>query len=501
MASNSAPHHSLENAGSTDRLYSLEKAPGDWKHTCLKVVLIWPKGYDPAYALPLPLGYLKSNIDNQKHQVTIIDCVLDELNSTSQRLRQRILQHDPEVVGISSLSTMANETLEILNLVKTINSNIVTVVGGPHATCVPAKVLSFPQVDFVFRGEAELSFETFLENLEGKPNWALVEGLCYKDNGDLMITNTARIQDMDTVKIPDYDAMNIEDYIKIGYRLDSPVKRNAPILTTRGCPYQCTFCCAPIMNGNKIRKHSIPYLLEWVKYLYFEKRIKWINIIDDNFTFDFDYVFRFCNEVIKLGIDDLGFGTPNGIRLDRGNPQLWKLMKSAGWRTLVVAPESGSDRVLQIMKKDIKPALVPQVVKDIKAAGLQVKGFFIIGFPGETTEDIKKTSSLIKKCKFDFLALSNFQPLPGTPIYQELVKKGEIADDTLPANYFDGVRAYTPSELRDFNFSKFALKTFLVLALRDPRVALYALKHYKPGHLLKKLYLNLKSALKKSLQI
>ena len=144
------------------------------------------------------------------------------------------------------------------------------------------------------------------------------------------------------------------------------------------------------------------------------------------------------------------------------------------------------------MKKDLNPDIVPGVVEDIKASGLKVQAFFLLGYPGESIDDIKKTSELIKKCRFNFVFFNQFQPLPGTPVYKELVAKNEILNGFMPHNYSDGSRAYTHDELKDFNFSLFIIKTYFFMVLRDPLNIFYVLTLHPLRLYTKKLYLNLK---------
>lgn len=466
----------------------------------MRVLLVWPKGYDIAYAMPLPFAYLKSNIRNPEHEIQLIDCTLHDLSSTSAELARRMSAFRPDVVAVSATSTVVAEALAVLKVAKEILPACVTIIGGSHATCYPADLLENSDVDFVFRGEAELSFEGFLETLkQDSPDWASIDGLSFRTPPSApFISEVARVEDLDAVAIPDYDFIDLNAYIEAGYRLDSPTKQNAPIWATRGCPYRCAFCAGPKINGRTIRRHSVGYLINWVKHLYFEKGIRWINIIDDNFTYDPNYAAEFATRIIEMDLRDLGFNTCNGIRMNKGNPDLWKLMKQAGWQFLIIAPESGSERVLKLMKKDLSLERVPQIARDIKNAGLLVKGFFLLGYPGESPEDLQKTHELITRCAFDFVHFNNFQPLPGTEVFQELLQKGEIPGVVSVSNYSDGARSYTPPELKDFNFSRFVLSTYASLIVRNPRILQYLIRHYNIPFLMKKVLLNLKSMLSTS---
>lgn len=459
----------------------------------LRIALVWPRGFDPKYVMPLALGYLKSNLDNEKYDVRIFDNALRDYAASAPEFSAELGAFSPHILGVSTWSPTFSESLQIVRLAKQLDSEVITAVGGAHATSYSEKVLSHREFDYLFRGEADLSFAVFAEEIQKEvPNLGKVHGLTYRDPkaGGLVRNDMERTDDLDQIKLPDYDAMNLDGYHAAGYRWNTPIQENAPIWVTRGCPYRCTFCSAPELNGKPVRKHSVEYMVKWVKYLYDEKSIRWFNIIDDNFTFDKRYAKAFCVAMIGLNLKNLGFGTPNGVRMTKGDPELWALMKKAGWHTLIVAPESGSEHTLRLMNKDLKLDIVPRVVTEIRAAGLKVQAFFILGYPGERPEDIEKTADLIKKCQFNFVFMNNFQPLPGTPIYDELVAQGEIEDGLMPINYSDGMRAYTPPELKDFNFSKFILKTYLLMALRNPANIPYMIKLFDPAMVVKKVFRN-----------
>lgn len=458
----------------------------------MKVALVWPP-FDTMYTMPLPLGYLKANLPAGEHEVRIFDCALGRMDGTSPGFRSFLSGFSPDVVGVSSWSSMFSAIGPILRAVREVVPRAKTVLGGPHATACAQSVMGDASVDFLFRGEAEMSFPVFLRELGAtSPDFSGVKGLAWRRAGGKAVMNEAgHAEDLDSIAPPDYDFMDLEGYLRQGYRLHCPEPRNAPILATRGCPYRCAFCTAPAMNGKIVRKHSIAYLTSLIRRLYEEKGIRWFNFVDDNFTYDTAWAGEFCRAIINMNLKGAGFGTPNGIRMQRGSPELWRLMKRAGWRSLVVAPESGSPRTLAAMRKDFDLGTLPQVVRDMQGAGLVVQAFFIIGYPGETREDLDDTIRVATQTGFDFFYLNNFQPLPGTPVFGELSARGEIAGDFLPASYSDGVRNYTPAELAKVNFPLLVLSTYLKWAIRRPWRFAAMLRFFNPRLLAKKLALNL----------
>lgn len=451
------------------------------------ITLIWPSNPGLAMAMPISLAYLVGNLDRTKYQIDIIDSVLDQIDHT--HIVNRVSHFKPLVVGISSWSINFAESLAVARAIKDTHPHLPIILGGPHATCYPNPVMKHPEIDFIFRGEAELAFPLFLTELNKKaPRWTRVPGLTYRTpSGQVRGQAPFLTPNLDDLQLPDYEAIRLDDYIAKGYRLISSHKRNVPLVTTRGCPYGCTYCSASLINGKLIRSHSISYLLSQIKDLYEHKGIRSFSILDDNFTFNTDYAKEFCRSVIKLGLKNAEFCTTNGIRMQRGDRELWGLMKQAGWKIIIIAPESGSKRVLRLMKKGIDPKIVPPIVSDIKAAGLRVTANFIIGYPGETRADLAKTTALIKKANIDFANIHFFQPLPGTPIFDELVRRGEISSDFLPGTYEKGDAKYITSSLKNFNFSRFYYQTVIYCLWRNPSYIYHFLRSYRLQSLLPRL--------------
>lgn len=436
-----------------------------------KVALVFPKRGDIFQGMPLAFGCLKSNTDNNKYNFQLVDCTLDDMDFNSPEFVSRIEQINPDVVGVTSWSVNFYDALMLIKSIKKIKPEIVTIFGGPHATTNAEDAIKNKEIDFIFRGEAELSFSNFLDELKKTiPDFSKIKGLGYRDEqGKVVLNEIARVQYLDDIKIPDYNFINIDRYIKGGYSYQGIQKRNAPIWTTRGCPYRCNFCTVPSVSGKIVRKHSIEYLVEWVKYLYQHHEIRGFNIVDDNFTYDKDYAKAFCKAIIKLGYKNISFNAPNGIRMQRGDAELWRLMRQSGWYTVVVAPETGSERMLKLMKKDLDREKVPMYIKEIKKSGLKVHGFFMIGYPGETDEDVRKTEMLIKKGRFDDLSITAFQPLPGTPIYNELIEKKEISDDFKLTFFMDHKKLYLTPGLKNLNLGAFVQMCRLRTILHHPK--------------------------------
>lgn len=465
----------------------------------MRVALFWPTNGQGYNTLPLGLAYLKSNADNSKHEIRIFDCYLMKLSADSPELKRILTEFNPDVVGVSCWTAQFYEALGILRLAKSVSKNIVTLMGGVHPSAYPVKTIRHQEIDFLFEGEAELSFPVFLEELgKATPDWSKVKGLTYETPSGALVQNEPdREEDLDKIKLPDYDAANLDVYTEEWHRTGAipfcRAERIAPIWITRGCPYICQYCTAPIVNGKAIRSPSIEYVVNWIKYLYHEKNIRHINVLDDNFTFDVKYAKAVCRAIIAQNLKGLKIETIVGIRQERTDPELFGLMKQAGWEIIIIAPESGSLRTLEKMKKKMDPDTIPAKVAEIKAAGLKAVGYFIVGYPGETEEDLIDTRNLIMKSKFNFMYLFTFRPLPGTPVYDELIANRELDEDSLEENTAlstgsFGRRVYITKSLKDFNFAKFVLKTYMELALRNPGNLSFMFSFYPPKKIAKQLY-------------
>ena len=164
----------------------------------------------------------------------------------------------------------------MLKTAKSLWPDVTTIMGGAYVTLDPDRAITNGFVDYAFRGEGELSFPVFLNELQKeRPDWSLVKGLVYRSKDGTIVKNEMeRERNLDRINPPDYDAINLEGYIRAGYRDHATHKRNAPIWATRGCPYRCAFCPAPQLNGKLLRAHSIGYMVRLVKRLYHEKGIR-----------------------------------------------------------------------------------------------------------------------------------------------------------------------------------------------------------------------------------
>jgi|TARA_B100001964_G_scaffold111213_1_gene124155 radical SAM superfamily enzyme YgiQ (UPF0313 family) len=395
----------------------------------MNVLLIRPE-FDGAQVSPhLGLGYLSASLKSAGHKVKVLD-----------GLREKI-EYDPkdwDLVGLTAMSSYFPELCKEVEKAK--SHGLKTIIGGAHIICDPGQSLIDSGADYAAAGEGE---RTITQLASGKdPNQ--VEGLYYweegkpiKSNPDLSelfkqkvmyttkIGNQSRnfINNVDDFGEPDWENVDPRSYPQTMphgtiYK-SSPF---APIITTRGCPYSCSYCSAPITAGRKMRYRDPIKIVNEMENLINNYDVKEIQIEDDNFTLKRRHAVGVCEEIIRRKIK-LDWSLPNGVRIDKLDPELLKLMKKSGCYFMSLGIESANQRILNIIKKRLDKNLVRNVVTMVKNSGIDAVGFFIIGFPTETKEEIMNTINFACSLDLERASFHKAMPLPGTELYDLWLKK------------------------------------------------------------------------------
>lgn len=426
----------------------------------MKVLFVWVSvnSKDPVQFLPLGIGYLAANLP-QKIKVRFWDGIVSHQPNSS--ILRVIRKFKLDVVAFSVWNFNFSQVRETVVLIKKEFPELMIVLGGVSVSGYKNRIFEYIDADYAFAGEGEKSFAHFLELLSAKKltvkNKRKINGLIFKDNNGSVIVNPVHWEPLGDLKYCDYKFINLNKYLKQGYYYGahSLKARTASILTTRGCPFPCEFCSARLVNGRVVRLRPVDSVISEIKELYSQYKITGFNIIDDNFTFNMEYAKEILKEILKLGLKNVSFCCPNGVKLEYLDEELLSLMKKAGWRFIYIAPESGSVKTLKRMYKLVKLPLVKEKIRLIKKFGINVFGFFMIGYPGETEEDIKQTISFARRHDFDAVAFAYFKPLPGTPVFEKLYSSGQIGPDSSAEDYF--TITYTPEALtvRQLKFWRF----------------------------------------------
>ncbi|MCH7807613.1 MAG: B12-binding domain-containing radical SAM protein [Planctomycetes bacterium] len=430
----------------------------------MRVMLVKPNNLSDHIQPSLGLGYLAQQI-RRDHDVDIFDCI--KAKTTPEQLGKIVEVTQPDLVGIQCYTFDIPNVKRILRAVREVSPRIVTMVGGAHMSSDSVGAMNDfgADLDFGFGGEGEESFPPFLHALEkGAKTFEGIPGVVWRRDGRVIANKQMLISDLDSIGLPAIDLIRPDTYPESQHGAFYDQFPICPIITTRGCPYSCTFCSAPIISGKTLRHHSLDYLRDLIQRLYYRYAIREIHIVDDNFTMDIEYAKSVMQMIIDLNLG-ISIAMPNGIRMDWLDDELLELMKAAGVYVVSVAVESGNDRILKAMKKATTVAKMRENVALIRRHGLDVAGFFILGFPGETRETIKDTIRLSRQLDLLRANFFTYLPLPGTSSYKQLVRDGELEDVDWD-NFLFMTAPYTPKGMTRGELMSLKRGAFLRFHLR-----------------------------------
>lgn len=368
---------------------------------------IHPHSREPSMGMLYSLRYAKELQKNWYYYDTVLQ------NETVRTLAQKILKHEPETLFIETRTTTYKEALELCTTVKVEHPSVTIIAVGQHVTAVPESLLyEQSPIDCGFLGEYEEAVKTYLQS----GSFHTIASTVHYD------TKHQKLKKGKHNLVENLDALGIPSFVKgyyTGYPLDSlRPARWGYIETTRGCPYNCTFCSQTlrISYGKAYRRRSIATVLEEIQELK-KQGVNAIRFLDDNFVNDVTYITELCTSLIEQKI------TIQWIiqtRTDFLTPKLLQLMKQAGCSTICVGIESGSQRILDILKKQANVRELYDKTKIIHDAGIWVVNFFMIGNPTETEDEVQKTMEFCQSLQPELLQVAFFTPYPGSEYYSAI---------------------------------------------------------------------------------
>lgn len=453
----------------------------------MKILLVKPYSISDHIQPSLGLGYLASAV-RDGNNVKILDCIKENIDIPE--FKNRIKKENPDLIGLQCYTFDITFIKEALRIIKDIDRRIITVIGGPHASAAPEDSMEYfgRYLDYLFAGEAERGFREFVDYVKGqKGRLEEIAGLVWRKDGVVRVNEKYVEEDLDKLGILAWDLIRPDTYPESQHGAFYKKFPIAPIMLTRGCPFDCTFCAGKVISGRKLRKRSIYIVIEEIKLLHDKYGIREFHIIDDNFTLDKRYVKEFLDELEKLNLD-ISWALPNGIRMENLDPDFLRQMKRTGLYLVSLGIESGSDRVLGLMKKGLSVERIKKAVKMIRDSGLETAGFFILGFPGETKQEICETIRFSLNLGLRRANYFTYLPFPGTESYEQLRRKGELGKVNWDKFYFSKA-PYCPEGITCEDLKRLQRKAFLRFYLR-PRIFLRNLSDVKSfrhfGYLLKR---------------
>ena len=364
---------------------------------------------------PLGLGYLTSSLRKRGFSAELVDCTF----LTDEEAMKRVRQSRPKIIGIQSMFSMKRKALEFTRTFR--DDCELLVAGGPQPTANPSEFLDHFDVAVV--GEGEETIVDLAEHFEGGADLSEVKGIAYHAGSERGISFTPSrgfVQTLDDIPFPARESFDNKAYMdyyskNYGYTTTS-------VMTSRGCPFQCDFCSRAVF-GNDFRTRSPSNIVDEmqdVATLGYDR----VWFADDCFTLNRNRLITICNEIIRRRLD---IGWECLSRVDTVDNEIAQIMKRAGCVRMFFGIESGNNRILSLMKKQITTQQAEKAVKAAKRAGIQAGAFFIVGYPGEDHGTVLDTVRFASSLPLDYLSFTMPYPIPGTPLYERV--KATMIDD------------------------------------------------------------------------
>lgn len=460
-----------------------------------RVMLIFPpmfdlRDIDTMCCPPLGIAYLGAFVRDMA-EVRLLDAVVEGIDQRApvfdkmdlvglsyDDILARVRSFKPDLVGFSCV--FSNQFASIKELSRRIKSeidrDIVLVAGGTHPSFLPERALHTTALDFIVLGEGELTFRKLLAAHNNNGDITEIDGLAFLD-GDRVRVNPREhwVENLDDLPFPARDLLPMEKYFKVNTPMNFHwrKRRNTPMITSRGCPHHCAFCSSTIHWGKRYRYRSTENILAEIEHLKNDFGVSELKFQDDNLTIP---SWR-ARELFQTMIDRklaMPWNTPNGVAIWSLDEDLIKLMKKSGCYEFTLAVESGDPWVLKnIANKPLKLEKAVDVARLARKHRVSTVGYFIIGFPGETMDQIKRTLRFAHSLKLDYFRAFIYNPLPGSPLWTVCKEKGYIPEDY----HYEEANHYFQSDLNTENFTSKELvklqtrsyvRSILTLPFRNP---------------------------------
>lgn len=371
---------------------------------------------------PLDIGYSISIAENRNHETHFIDMKAEQYSS--KKVFSQIKEINPDIVLFKCQTPAVDSALWISDKLRDSLGEIIIGMFGQHATIMPETFLySRSPVDFCIRGEPEKTIERIIEKGEERKGGIFnLNGITYFNSGKIKHNPKRKvIENLDKLPMPKHQLFLNEKYRDFLPLPHKGRKSYGYILSSRGCPYKCIYCSPTlrVTYGREFRRRKASEIVDEMEFLVKKKNANIIVFKDDVFTLKRDHVINICKEILNRDLEVKWFAQTRADYLDY---DLLKIMKRAGCKTLGIGIESGSPRILKLLKKGEGIDEIRNGIKMIKSVGINVVGFFMLGNPTETELEMKQTMEFCKELKLDMIQVAFFTPYPGSPIYEKTLK-------------------------------------------------------------------------------
>jgi len=467
----------------------------------MKILLInppqtfFPGSQAVVAGLPLGIMNIAATLENNGYEVEILDTLIADFKPRKkgdvkyygmpwERIKEEIKQRKPDIVGITNpFTAQVDNTIKISEIVKDIDNEISTIVGGPHVSVRATQFLKDAEnVDIAVIGEGEYTMLDIMKYYEGETdiNISEIQGIVYRKGNTVTLNPQRRfIKNLDALPFPAYHLVDMEKYLnpkRIRYR-STKYLRELSMITSRGCPFNCIFCSIHLHMGKAWRAHSKEYIIRHIEHVVNNYSVEHIHFEDDNLTLNMKRFESILDGIIKRGIK-FSWDTPNGIRADKLTIDILKKMKKTGCTNLTIGVESGDQYILDtVIDKHLCLEDVIKMAKICKELNIPIAAFFVIGFPGEKKENMKRTTEFALMLKKEYnvnMCLLIATPLYGTRLYEICKEKGCLTQELTPRALSEGTQVdgvgliktedFTPEEVKKLALDAVSIHSKLLLA-------------------------------------
>ena len=460
---------------------SFEQFYGDWDMSDVK-----------SSSPPIGILSLASMIRKYGYKVVVVDAHAEGLDIN--QIKAVIQKEKPDVVGVTAMTVMISAAAEIAKIAKECDSKIVTILGGVHVTAEPIETLNrYSQIDYAIIGEGEVAFTEFLEGQRGHKSSAMVKSLVWRE-GEKVSVNPRRefFKSLDEFPPPAFDLVpNLFNHYRLSV-FGTKKFRSVGLVTSRGCTGFCTFCDLGVV-GRGYRSNTAEYLISLMKDCHANYGVTDFLFYDDLFVGSRPRLKEVCEWIIE---EKLPFTWSCCARVDFMHTDMLKLMKQAGCWMVEYGIESGCQRIIDSMRKNITKEKIADTINKTYEAGIITKGNFIFGNPGEDHWSLRESIDFACSLKLNYFQHTYLTPLPGAELYETAHKYGEFdpswdTKNTFKINFLPN--GFTRQQL--VNYSKYAWRRFYL----RPRIILQELKKIRSGEDIERAWLSIKGFLKSTI--
>ena len=368
----------------------------------------------------LGLCYLHAVIEKEGYEIRTLSYNNSDPLEAEKAVAAELMDFKPDFFMVQIFTMNRVESHRVLKKSRELIPNMKIIVGGIHASIYPEQLLENFPVDYVVIGEGEATIVELLKTISERRDPSGIRGIAYRKDGRVVVTEERPlIEDLDSLPFPKHELFM------------TPEREVACILTSRGCPFKCSFCCLHTISKRKFRKRSAKNAVDEVEYIVNTfKNIKTIQIADDTFTLDPQRAMDFCREIVRRKIK-IQFWC--SARIKPASVELFKLMEEAGFKSIGFGLETGSAKLLKSIHKNITREDVIETFEMLKGINLKISTYLMVGFPEENKGTVNETIDLIKRLQkikyFEFAGVARLWVYPNTEVYEHLRGAGRIDDN------------------------------------------------------------------------